>query len=213
MGKQVKAFSENRAGYALVKRILDIVFAAVALVLLLVPMVLIGLAVYMDDPGKVIFAQYRIGRYGKAFVLYKFRTMRRDAPRYVAAAELLAPENYITNVGRFLRRTSLDELPQLINILLGDMSLVGPRPLIPQEKYIHRLREQNGVYRVRPGMTGLAQINGRDKLLPDEKVRYDVAYLNHFGCRQDISIIFATLPGVLSGDGILEGSVARDRRE
>ena len=139
--------------------------------------------------------------------------MKLDTPHDTPTHLLENPEQYITKVGKFLRKTSLDELPQLINILLGDMSLVGPRPLIPQEKYIHRLREQNGVYRVRPGMTGLAQINGRDKLLPDEKVRYDVAYLNHFGCRQDISIIFATLPGVLSGDGILEGSVARDRRE
>lgn len=213
MGKLRKTFADKRAAYAIAKRIMDLVFAAVALALLLIPMLLIGLAVYIDDPGKVIFAQYRIGRFGKAFVLYKFRTMRQEAPQYVAAAELLAPENYITNVGRFLRRTSLDELPQLINILLGDMSLVGPRPLIPQEQYIHRLRERNGVYRVRPGMTGLAQVNGRDKLTPDEKVRYDVAYLNGFGFRQDISIILATLPGVLSGDGIIDGSVVREQRE
>jgi len=199
--------------YRTIKRISDILLASVAVVLLVIPMLLIAVAVYADDPGKVIFAQYRIGLHGKTFLLYKFRTMRQNAPRYVAAAELYAPEKYITRVGKFLRRASLDELPQLFNILLGDMSLIGPRPLIPQEQYIHTLREKYGVYQIRPGMTGLAQINGRDKLSADEKVRYDVAYLKDFGCRQDISIILATLPGVLSGDGIIEGPVASERRE
>lgn len=210
---QVKTLTEKQERYVAVKRVMDFVFAVVALILLLIPMLLIALAVYVDDPGKVIFTQYRIGRYGKPFLLYKFRSMRQDAPRYVAAAELDAPENYITPVGRFLRRTSLDELPQLFNVLLGDMSIIGPRPLIPQERYIHRLRQQYGAYAVRPGMTGLAQINGRDKLSPDEKVRYDVIYLKEFGYRQDVSIMFSTLPGVLTGDGIIEGSVAGKQRE
>ena len=195
--------------YGTVKRVLDIVLAAGAIVLLFLPMLLIAGSIYIDDPGKVIFSQYRIGRSGRSFLLYKFRTMRRDAPRYVAAAEFYAPQKYITRVGKFLRKNSLDELPQLFNVLIGDMSLIGPRPLIPQEQYIHRQREQNGVYQIRPGMTGLAQINGRNNLPPDEKVRYDVAYLNDFSFRQDVAIFFATFPGILSGDGLMDDPVTR----
>lgn len=195
--------------YPAFKRLFDIIFAVAALVILFVPMLVIAFAVYIDDPGKVIFSQYRIGRYGKTFMLYKFRTMRQNAPSYVAAADLSAPENYITYVGKFLRRTSLDELPQLWNVLRGDMSLIGPRPLIQQERYIHSLREQHGVYMIRPGITGLAQINGRDRLSPDEKVRYDVTYLRDFGLIQDISIILSTIPGVIAGEGVIEGSAAK----
>lgn len=212
MAEPVKRLHKTGIQYAPVKRALDIAVAAVALVLLLLPMVLIGLAIYLDDPGSVIFAQYRIGRWGKRFLVYKFRTMRRNAPEYVATADFQNPEMYITRVGHFLRKTSLDELPQLLNVLLGDMSLVGPRPLIPQEQAVHQMREQFGVYSIRPGITGLAQINGRDMLSPDEKVAYDVAYLNHFGLWQDISIFMATLPGVFTGEGILEGPAIREKQ-
>lgn len=198
--------------YDIAKRFLDVTAAGVMLALLAVPMLLIALAIYVDDPGPVIFSQYRVGRYGKSFLLFKFRTMYRSTPRYVATAELPYPEACITRLGRFLRRTSLDELPQLFNVLRGDMSLVGPRPMIEQEHFIHRLREKHGIYALRPGMTGLAQINGRDMLLPEEKVRYDAIYLEKFGFRQDASIIFGTFPGVFSGEGVIEGAMVREKQ-
>lgn len=208
----VKRSLISKSKYDIVKRWLDIAVSAVALMFLFAPMLLIALAIYLDDPGPVIFSQYRVGRCGKSFLLYKFRTMYRNTPRYVASTDLLHPEACITRFGRFLRRTSLDELPQLFNVLRGDMSLVGPRPMIEQERYIHQLREERGVYAVRPGMTGLAQINGRDLLLPEEKVRYDAIYLEKFGFWQDVSIILGTLPGVVSGEGIIEGSIVREKQ-
>lgn len=208
----VKRSLISKSKYDIVKRWLDIAVSAVALMFLFAPMLLIALAIYLDDPGPVIFPQYRVGRYGKSFLLYKFRTMYKNTPRYVASADLLHPEACITRFGRFLRRTSLDELPQLFNVLRGDMSLVGPRPVIEQERYIHQLREERGVYSVRPGLTGLAQINGRDLLLPEEKVCYDAIYLEKFGFWQDVSIILGTLPGVLSGEGIIEGSMVRGKQ-
>ena len=199
--------------YSAIKRILDITLAAAAVALLFLPMLLIAVAIYVDDPGKVIFAQYRIGVKGKTFLLYKFRTMRRNAPQYVASGDLHHSERYITRLGHFLRKSSLAELPQLINVIRGDMSLVGPRPLIPQEELIHLLRQEYGVYTIRPGMTGLAQINGRDRLSADEKVSFDVAYMKNFGFMQDFSILLRTLSGVFRGEGVVEGPAISERLE
>ena len=188
-----------------VKRVLDFILSALGLAVLLVPLAITALVVYIDDPGNVFFCQKRVGRNGKLFKLYKFRTMKRDTPKYMATMDVDDPDKYITRVGRVLRKLSLDEIPQLINVLKGDMSLVGPRPLIPNEEEIHAMRERFGVYAVRPGVTGLAQINGRDTVSPAEKVRWDVRYVEHFGFWLDVKILFATVPKIFGGEGVVEG--------
>ena len=146
------------------KRILDIIFSVSGLLLFSLPMLLCAAAIAAEDGCPVIFCQTRIGADLKPFTCYKFRTMRCDAPHDCATADLRDAHLYITRVGAFLRRTSLDELPQLFNVLRGDMSLIGPRPVIPQERELIALRDSLGVYCIRPGLTGLAQVRGRDSV-------------------------------------------------
>ena len=191
--------------YTGVKRVLDAVLSAFGLMVLLLPIVIIALIIYVDDPGKVIFAQRRVGLGGKQFRVYKFRTMRLSTPKYMATSNVVDPNQYITRVGRILRKLSLDEIPQLWNVLKGDMSLVGPRPLIPSEEQIHKMRSRFGVYTTRPGVTGLAQVNGRDTVLPADKVRYDWQYVNGFGFAMDLKILLSTIPKVFSASGVVEG--------
>lgn len=188
--------------YLVIKRLLDIVFSLLGLMVLLIPIIIVAAVVYLDDPGEVIFSQNRVGRHGRKFKLYKFRTMKLDTPKYMSTMELKDPDQYITRCGRFLRKTSLDEIPQLINVLKGDMSLVGPRPLISDEYEIHAMRMRFGVYSLRPGLTGLAQINGRDLVSPEEKVRWDVKYLERCGLWTDFLILLATVPKVFGCVGI-----------
>lgn len=191
----------SRSRYHPFKRALDVLCTLAGLLILLLPLLLVMLIIYVDDPGPVVFRQWRVGRDGRRFRIIKFRSMRMDAPKYRASTSLDDPERYITRVGRFLRRTSLDELPQLINVLIGDMSLVGPRPLISDEQDVHDLRMRCGVYRVRPGLTGLAQIHDRDDMLPQEKVRWDLEYLRRFGLWTDVRILLATIPRIFGRRG------------
>ncbi len=191
--------------YCAIKRILDAVLSAFGLLVLLVPIAVIALIVYVDDPGKVIFSQRRVGKDGKQFRLYKFRTMKLDTPKYMATSDVVDPNQYITRVGKVLRKLSLDEIPQLVNVLKGDMSLVGPRPLIPSEEQIHNMRSRFGVYTTRPGVTGLAQVNGRDTVQPADKVRYDWQYVEGFGFGMDMKILLSTIPKVFAGSGVVEG--------
>lgn len=191
--------------YRCFKRIMDIVLSVMALVILLIPMLIVALVIFVDDPGKIFFRQYRVGLGGRRFRLYKLRTMKSCTPKYMATSEVGDPDQYITRVGRFLRKWSIDELPQLINIIKGDMSIVGPRPLISDEYEIHDLRFKCGVYTVRPGLTGLAQINGRDTVMPADKVRWDVRYLENFGFLMDARIVLATIPKLFGGTGVVEG--------
>lgn len=194
--------------YGRVKRVLDVLLSLLALVILLIPMGMIALVIYLDDPGAIFFTQFRIGLHEKPFRLYKFRTMRRQTPGYVASAEMNEGGRYITRVGRFLRRSSLDELPQLLNVLKGDMSLVGPRPLIAGEREMHAMRSRFGVYNIRPGLTGLAQVNGRDEVDAVGKLCWDVKYLAEFGVRTDWKVLVATVPCVLKHKGFHEGGMA-----
>lgn len=195
---------ENRF-YCWIKRLLDVLLSAMGLLVLLIPFGVMALIIYADDPGDVLFTQYRVGKGGKRFKLYKFRTMKMDTPKYLSTMEMEDPEACITRVGRVFRKYSLDELPQLINVLKGDMSLVGPRPLISDEYEIHAMRMRFGVYALRPGVTGLAQINGRDTVSPAEKVRWDVRYLQELGFWTDVKIILATIPQIFGAEGVEEG--------
>lgn len=193
------------------KRIFDFI-AALLLLILLSPLFLaIGLIILIDDGGPIIFKQYRVGKGNKLFYIYKFRTMK-NGTRNVASGELGESDQSITRSGKLLRKTSLDELPQLFNILKGDMSFVGPRPLIPEEKEIRVLREKYNVFSVRPGMTGLAQINGRDTLDDEEKASFDRYYVNARSLLLDIRIIFKTVVVVLTGKNVVEGKEKTNKR-
>ena len=171
------------------KRFFDIFASALLLVVLSPLFLVIMLAISADSAGGVIFKQKRAGLYSRPFTLYKFRTMYRSAPRDVATAELMEADRYITPVGRFLRQTSLDELPQLWNVLKGDMSFVGPRPVVLTEQTLLDLRAQWEADRVRPGITGLAQIKGRDELPIYRKALYDRYYARHLSFRLDWRIL------------------------
>lgn len=190
--------------YLTVKRAADVIFSSIGIVILFLPGLLIAAVIACESRGPVLFSQRRVGRYGREFRIYKFRTMHVETPKYRSTEELENSGQYITSVGHFLRKFSLDELPQLINVWKGDMSLIGPRPLIAEETEIHRLRLENGVYQVRPGITGLAQINGRDRVSTEEKVRMDREYVEHFGMKEDLGILFATIPKLLSGEDVVE---------
>lgn len=191
--------------YLVFKRMIDIILSLTALLIIALPMLIVILIVYIDDPGNVIFTQYRVGMGGRRFKLYKLRTMWRDTPKYMSTSEVDDPNRYITRVGHILRRLSIDELPQLINVLKGDMSIVGPRPLISDEHEIHDLRMKFGVYKIRPGLTGLAQIHGRDMVAPADKVHWDVRYLEEFGLWTDVKIVLSTVPKLIGGYGFAEG--------
>ncbi len=191
--------------YSAIKRTFDFCVSAVALVALFIPMLIISLIIRATSKGSAIFMQKRVGKGGKVFKMYKFRTMHIDTPKYLATADIDDPDKYITKMGKILRRFSLDELPQLINIFKGDMSIIGPRPLIPEEKDIHEMRQNVGVYKLRPGMTGWAQINGRDSVSPVQKARYDAMYLRDFGAKMDLKIFFITIKKVIGAIDVVEG--------
>ena len=186
----------------MIKRGLDIALSALLLAMLSLPMLLIWVAVRLDSEGPGIFRQIRIGRNGRPFVCYKFRTMYENAPHSCPSSRLCEAEFFVTPFGRILRRTSLDELPQLFNVLKGDMSLVGPRPLIIEEGDIHLRRRALGVYELRPGITGLSQVSGRNTISDELKARLDRRYLEELGLMQDIRILSRTVGRVISGDGV-----------
>ena len=190
--------------YRFFKRLLDVIFAYMLLLMCYLPMILIAILIKIDDGGPVIFKQIRIGMRGKSFVCYKFRTMRTDAPSELSTSEFTNANEYITRIGVFLRKTSLDELPQLFNILIGEMSFVGPRPLIKNEYEIHNARKKYGVYSVRPGLTGLAQVCGRDKLSDLRKAECDAVYVTNMSFVSDLNIMVSTVIKVIKREGNAE---------
>lgn len=202
-GPKLEYIDVSHRGYTHVKRAMDFCIAAVALIVLAIPLALILLCTCIDDPGNPIFTQKRIGRGGKPFRIYKIRTMKVTAPGNLSAAEFRNASKYITRIGGFLRSSSLDELPQLLNVLKGDMSLIGPRPLILAENRIHKLRTRYGVYQLRPGITGLAQINGRNNISVREKVGWEVEYMRRYGLACDLKILFGSIPKILRGTDVV----------
>ncbi len=183
------------------KRIFDLTLALGLAVLLLPVLILLALLVKCTSPGPVVYWSDRIGRHNAIFRMPKFRTMRVDTPA-VATHLLRDPDRFLTPVGSFLRRTSLDELPQLWSILRGDMSFVGPRPALFNQDDLVALRSAHGVESLLPGLTGWAQINGRDELAISEKVRMDVEYLKSRSFWLDLKIVFMTFMKVLRRDGV-----------
>lgn len=171
------------------------------MVLLLLPLLVIALLVRLESSGPALYWSRRVGRGDRIFLMPKFRSMRTNAP--VVATHLLTdPDRYLTRLGRQLRRTSLDELPQLYSVLVGDMSLVGPRPALFNQIDLIELRREYGVDRLRPGITGWAQINGRDELPVSEKVALDVEYLRHQSFIFDLKILFLTVWRVITAHGV-----------
>jgi len=188
--------------YRMVKRAFDIA-AALAAAALLAPLIApVALLIKLESPGPVLFRQKRVGRGKRHFHMLKFRTMRTDTPKDVPTHLLADPDQYITRVGRFLRRTSLDELPQLANILLGDMSVVGPRPALWNQYDLVALRESHGANNIRPGLTGLAQVMGRDELPVRVKARYDIIYYRRLSMKLDARIILRTFGNVFWARGL-----------
>lgn len=192
--------------YSILKRLGDISISLIAIMLFCPVFILIAIAIKLDSEGPVIFKQKRFGIHKKTFYVFKFRTMKVESPKYVATRDLQNPEQWITRVGAFLRKTSLDELPQLCNILVGDMSIVGPRPVVVSERDVIEAREKYGANDVLPGLTGWAQINGRDNLSTDIKAKLDGYYVKNRSLIMDIKCIVRTIPYVLKRKGIVEGS-------
>jgi O-antigen biosynthesis protein WbqP len=184
-----------------VKRFLDIVAALLGLIVLSPLLVGLAVAVRLESPGPALHWSRRVGRKNRIFAMPKFRSMRIDTPD-VATHELPDPQTWVTPLGRVLRRSSLDELPQLWSVLKGDMSLVGPRPALHSQDDLVALRTADGVDALRPGLTGWAQINGRDELPIPEKARLDREYLERMSLGFDLKILFATARAALSGRGV-----------
>lgn len=188
------------------KRAIDLIFAVLMTIIISPVLLCVALAIKMTSQGPVIFKQRRIGKDGAEFNIYKFRSMYVNAPSNKATHLLDNPDKYITPVGKILRKTSLDELPQLFNIIKGEMSFVGPRPALYNQYDLINLRKTNGVHSMRPGITGWAQINGRDELAIPVKVQYDKYYIDNFTLWLDCKIVIRTFGSVLMSRGIVEGS-------
>lgn len=183
------------------KRVFDLALALLASLVLLAPALIVAAAVRLTSPGPALYWSERVGRYNVNFRMPKFRSMRTDTPA-VATHLLGDPQAFLTSIGPFLRRSSLDELPQLWSILKGDMSFVGPRPALFNQDDLIALRTQSGVHQLKPGLTGWAQVNGRDELSIPEKVRLDAEYLQRRSLGFDLKILWLTALRVLQRDGV-----------
>ena len=192
-------------GYRYIKRIIDILLSGLAIIILSPLLLILCIAIKLDSPGPIFFTQKRVGIHKTYFQIYKFRTMRTDTPKDMPTHMLANPEQYFTNTGRFLRKTSLDELPQIFNIFKGDMSIVGPRPALWNQDDLVAERDKYGANDVTPGLTGWAQINGRDELEIPVKAKLDGEYVKKYGFTMDVRCFFGTFLSVLRQDGVVEG--------
>lgn len=202
MENKLKLIIENEINnYNKLKRVIDIIISILGIILLSPIFLITSILIKLESEGPVIFKQLRAGKNSKPFYIYKFRSMKANAPT-LSTNEFEDANLFITKIGRFIRKTSIDELPQLINILKGDMSIVGPRPVILDEKELISLRQEYNVDNILPGITGLAQINGRDSIGNEEKVKLDYAYLQNRSLNLDIKIVFITIFKVLKKSDI-----------
>lgn len=189
----------------IIKRILDVVLSYFGLVILSPIYIIISIAIYIDDPGPIFFAQKRVGKNKQYFRLHKFRSMKMSTPHDVPTHMLANPEQYITRVGKFLRKSSLDELPQIIDIFMGNMSIIGPRPALWNQDLLTAERDKYGANDIKPGLTGWAQINGRDELEIPVKARLDGEYVEKESFILDCKCFLFTVFSVLRSDGVVEG--------
>lgn len=188
-----------------VKRAIDIVMSAIGLILLSWVYLIISIAIEIDDPGPVLFTQKRVGQGKKLFKLHKFRSMKMSTPHDTPTHLLENPESYITRVGKFLRKSSLDELPQIWDIFVGNMSIIGPRPALWNQDDLIAERDKYGANGVKPGLTGWAQINGRDELEIPVKAKLDGEYVQKQSFLFDCKCFFGTIISVLKHEGVVEG--------
>lgn len=194
------------------KRFYDTVLSFIGLIVLSPLLLVLVIIIKLDSKGPVLFKQKRIGRNKKHFYILKFRTMRIDTPKDTPTHMLENPQQWITKVGKFLRKTSLDEIPQIINILKGDMSIIGPRPALWNQYDLVEERDKYNVHKLYPGLTGYAQINGRDELPIPEKAKLDGYYVKHISLWLDIKIFFGTIKSVLKSEGVREGKKTEEKK-
>lgn len=194
--------------YRTIKGILDKLLALLGIIVLSPLFLVVLAAIKLDSKGPVLFRQKRVGIHKRHFEILKFRTMRIDTPKDLPTHLLQDPQQYITRVGRFLRKTSLDELPQLINILKGDMAIVGPRPALWNQYDLIAERDRYGANDVLPGLTGWAQVHGRDELEIPQKARLDGEYVQKISLRMDVTCILRTIVSVAKQEGIVEGGTS-----
>ena len=192
---------------------MDIYLSLMALFFLAPVFLTLVIAIKLDSPGPVFFKQKRVGIHQKHFKILKFRTMRTDTPKDMPTHLLQDPDQYITKVGKFLRKTSLDELPQLINIVKGEMSIIGPRPALWNQYDLIEEREKYGANDILPGLTGWAQIHGRDDLDIPEKAKLDGYYVDNLSFGLDVKCFFGTILSVLRSDGVVEGGTGEMKRK
>ncbi len=195
-----------------IKRLLDLVLSAVGIIVLLIPMGIIAVIIKITDPGPVFFKQKRVGINKTHFNLYKFRSMKMSTPKDCPTHLLENPEQYITSIGKILRKSSLDELPQLFNIFKGEMSVIGPRPALWNQFDLIEERDKYGANDVRPGLTGWAQINGRDELEIDVKAKLDGEYVEKMSFSFDCKCFLGTITSVLKSDGVVEGGTGEMKK-
>ena len=195
------------------KRLLDILLSGCGILVLTPVYLIVAIAIKIDDPGPVLFRQKRVGIHKTHFEILKFRTMKMETPRDMPTHLLENPQQYITRVGRVLRKTSLDELPQIFQIFTGKMSVIGPRPALWNQFDLIEERDKYGANDVRPGLTGWAQINGRDELPIDVKARFDGEYVKNMSFLFDCKCFFGTIVSVLKHDGVVEGGTGQLEKE
>lgn len=199
--------------YVKLKRVIDFILALGGIIVLMPLLVILVIAIKVDSRGPVLFKQKRVGIHKTHFNILKFRTMRIDTPKDMPTHMLQNPEQYITRVGKFLRKTSLDELPQIFNILKGEMAVVGPRPALWNQYDLIEERDKYGANDIRPGLTGWAQINGRDELEIPVKAKLDGEYVRKMGLGMDLRCFFGTFLTVFRGDGVVEGGTGALKKE
>ena len=213
-GEYYVRMTDIQKRYLVVRSVIDRILAGIALVILSPLFLVVSIAQKISAPDEpVFFLQKRVGRNAHCFNIIKFRTMKSSAPKNVATGDLADPQIYISRLGRFLRDTSIDELPQLVNVVNGDMSLIGPRPLVYTEREIRFLRRWYGVYQVTPGITGWAQVNGRDTVDIYDKVYYDREYVQNVSLKFDLKVIWKSVLVVLGRKGVVDGKVDPEFRQ
>lgn len=213
-GEYYVRMTDKQKRYLVVRSVIDRILAGIALVILSPLFLIVSIAQKISAPDEpIFFLQKRVGRNAHCFNIIKFRTMKSSAPKNVATGDLADPQIYISRLGRFLRDTSIDELPQLVNVVNGDMSLIGPRPLVYTEREIRFLRRWYGVYQVTPGITGWAQVNGRDTVDIYDKVYYDREYVQNVSLKFDVKVIWKSVLVVLGRKGVVDGKVDPEFRK